>query len=235
MKKEKIIITTLFIIIILMQIAAIIYGTNKREYYHIDEYYSHGLMQYKRAFIYENEGFLDNWHSSEYYEDYLTIDENEKFDFSPIFKNQIEDVHPPLYYLFLRIACSFNIGEFSIWPGTILNIIFFIMSSIVLFLIANEIFKNSYYALLVCFVTGFSLAVIETVMYVRMYQLLVFNILGLIYYHIRKNKVEKLTYKDLIPLFIMVIIRFFNTLLLLHNSCICFYNVYYKIFKTKTI
>lgn len=234
MKKKKIIIVTLFILII-TQIIAIIYATSKREYYHIDEYYSHGLMQYKRAFIYENEDFLDNWHDSEYYKDYLTINENEKLDFSPVYKNQIEDVHPPLYYLFLRIACSFNIGDFSIWPGTILNIIIFILSSILLFLIAKEIFNNSYYALLVCFVTGFSLAVIKTVMYVRMYELLVLNILGLIYYHIRKSRIKELTYKDLIPLYFMVIIRIFNTLLLLYNSCFCFYYVYDKIYKTKTI
>lgn len=133
---------------------------------------------------------MNNWHDKDYYKDYLTIDENEKYDFSRVYSNQIEDVHPPLYYLLLRIACTFNIGEFSIWPGTILNIIIFIIASIFLFLIAKEIFKSPYYALLICFVTGFSLAVIETVMYVRMYELLVLNILMLIYWHIRK-KIKK--------------------------------------------
>lgn len=231
MDKKRIIITWL-IIIIITQIIAITYATSKREYYHIDEYYSHGLMQYKRAFIYENEDFLNNWHDSEYYKDYLTINENEKWDFSSVYNNQIEDVHPPLYYLFLRIACSFNIGEFSIWPGTILNIIFFVIASILLFLVAKEIFNNPYYALLVCLVTGFSLAVIETVMYVRMYELLVLNILALIYYHIRKNKINELTFKDLIPLYVMVIIRIFNTLLLLYNSCYFIYYLYDKIYKT---
>lgn len=208
LKQEKIIVIALFILIIFMQILAIIYATSKREYYHIDEYYSHGLMGYKRAFIYENEDFLDNWHDKEYYKDYLVINESEKNDFSSVYKNQIEDVHPPLYYLLLRIVCNFNIGEFSIWPGTILNIIIFIIASIFLFLIAKEIFKSPYYALLVCFISGFSLAIIETVMYVRMYELLVLNILMLIYWHIRKSEVKQLTYKDLIPLYFMVIVGF---------------------------
>lgn len=232
-KLEKIIIIILLSLIILAQIVAIIYATSKREYYHIDEYYSHGLMQYKRAFIYENEDFINNWHDKDYYKDYLVINENEKFDFSSVYKNQIEDVHPPLYYLLLRIACSFNIGEFSIWPGTILNIIIFIIASIFLFLISKEIFKNPYYALLVCAISGFSLAVIETVMYVRMYELLVLNILMLIYWHIRKSKIEKLTFKDMIPLYFIVIMRFLNTLLLLNNCCNFIYNVYNKIRKTK--
>lgn len=44
-KREKIIVAILFIIILLTQIIAITYATSKREYYHIDEYYSHGLMR----------------------------------------------------------------------------------------------------------------------------------------------------------------------------------------------
>lgn len=235
MKKEKTIIKILFILILLTQIIAIAYGTSQREFYHVDEYYSHGLIQYERAFIFENEDFLNNWHNSDYYMDYLRINENQKFDFSSVYNNQKEDVHPPLYYLLLRIACSFNIGEFSIWPGTILNIIIYIISSIFLFLIAKEIFKNPYYALLICFVTGFSLATIETVMYVRMYEMLVLNILILVYYHIRKAKKDVLTYKDMIPLYFMVIVRFFNTLLLLHNCSYTICYVYDKISKTKTI
>ena len=120
----------------------------------------------------------------------------------------MEDVHPPLYYLLLRIVCNFNIDEFSIFPGTILNIIFFVVASIILFLIAKDIFKSPYYALLVCFISGFSLANIETVMYVRMYELLVLNILMLLYWHIRKSKVKQLTFKDIMLLYIMVITGF---------------------------
>lgn len=208
LKQEKIIVIALFILIIFIQILIVTYATSKREYYHIDEYYSHGLMGYKRAFIYENEDFLDNWHDKEYYRDYLVINEQEKNDFSSVYNNQVEDVHPPLYYLLLRIMCNFNINEFSIWPGTILNIIIFIIASIFLFLIAKEVFKNSYYALLICFISGFSLAIIETVMYVRMYELLVLNILMLIYWHMQKSEIKKFTYKDVIPLYIMVILGF---------------------------
>ncbi len=45
-------------------------------------------------------------------------------------------------------------------------------------------------------------------MYVRMYELLVLNILMLIYWHIRKSEIKQLTYKDLIPLYFMVIVGF---------------------------
>ncbi len=198
----------IILFILLVQIAGIIYATSKREYYHIDEFYSYGLMQYKRAFIYENEDFIGNWHNSDYYKDYLTMNEKEKLDFTRIYFNQAEDVHPPFYYLLLHIANIFNLNEFSIWPGTILNIIIFVISDIFLFLIAKEIFKSDYMALFVCFITGMSIATIETVMYVRMYQLLILEILTLIYWHIRKKDKEKLTYKDLIPLYLNILLGF---------------------------
>lgn len=204
-KYDKIIL----VIILILQIIAIIYATSKREFYHIDEFYSHGLMQYKRAFIFENEDFKNNWHSSDYFKDYLTITDENKWDFSAIYKNQIEDVHPPIWYLFLRIACMFNMNNFSIWPGTILNIIFFIFSSIMLYLIGKNVFGNNCYALLLCLLNGFSIGSIETVMFVRMYQLLILNILILIYWHLKRKDKENLEIKkDLIPLYFMVIIGF---------------------------
>ena len=107
------------------------YENRKRKYYHIDELYSYGLIQYDRAFIFDNEDFYNTWHSSEYFKDYLITSEENKWNWEAIYKNQIEDVHPPVYYLLLRIANTFNIGKFSIWPGTILNIIIFIFSSII--------------------------------------------------------------------------------------------------------
>ncbi len=205
-KKNKVLIV--FILILVLQIIAIVYATSKREYYHIDEYYSHGLIQYKRAFIYENEDFIENWHSKEYYKDYLTISDDEVLDFKPVYLNQAEDVHPPIYYLLLRIVCSFNLNNFSIWPGTILNIFFFMLSSVFLFLISKDIFKNKYIALIVCTISGFSIGVIETVMYVRMYQLLTLNILMLIFWHIRKSKKELLEKKDLLQLYGIILLGF---------------------------
>ncbi len=204
-KYDKIIL----IIILILQIIAIIYATSKRKFYHIDEFYSHGLMQYKRAFIFENEDFKNNWHTSDYFKDYLTITNENKWNFSAIYKNQIEDVHPPIWYLFLRIACMFNMNNFSIWPGTILNIIFFIFSSIMLYLIGKNVFGNNCYALLLCLLNGFSIGSIETVMFVRMYQLFILECLLLVYWHLKKKDKENFEIKkDLIPLYFMIIIGF---------------------------
>lgn len=82
-----------------------------------------GLASYNKTEIQNNNDFYNMWHSKEYYRDYLTVNENEKFMFSQVYENQKNDNHPPLYYLILRIAMGFNINQYSKWIGIILNII----------------------------------------------------------------------------------------------------------------
>ena len=118
-KKEIIMIT---ILLIIQTIIYICVGINK-SYIHIDEAYSFGLTNYERVEIQDNENFYNNWHTKEYYEDYLSIQEDEIGNYKPVYENQKNDVHPPLYYLLLRIAIGFTKGHFTKWPGIILNII----------------------------------------------------------------------------------------------------------------
>ena len=111
---------------------------------HIDEGYSYGLMNYDKVDIMNNEDFYNNWHQNKYYEDYLTISKEEANNFTPVYENQKNDVHPPLFYLLLRCAASFTIDSFSKWTGIGLNLIIFIITSIMIYLIANKIFKNKH-------------------------------------------------------------------------------------------
>ena len=96
----------------------------------MDEAYSYGLMNYNKLSIVDNEDFLNKWHTKEYYLDYLEINKNEIFNLKPIWENQKNDVHPPLYYLLLRFCMRFTNGHVSVWPGIILNIIILIISFI---------------------------------------------------------------------------------------------------------
>lgn len=174
---------------------------------HIDEYYSHGLIQYDNAFIIYDEDFYNQWHDKEYFKKYVTVKSDEVWDLSKAYTNQILDVHPPLYYLLLRIAASFQLDDFSVWPGSILNMILFVFSTIVLYKIGNKIFKNKWYSIILCLMNGFCIGTIETVMFIRMYQLMVLNVLLLLDWHLCK-KDKKLEKKDLIQLGILVITGF---------------------------
>ena len=175
--KEK---TIIVIILIIQTIIFVIAGINK-SYIHMDEAYSLGLTNYNKVEIQQNEDFYNTWHNKEYYEDYLSVNDNEKNNFLPVYENQKNDVHPPLYYLFLRIAMQFNIGSFSKWPGIILNIIIYLFITIFMYLILRKLFaksensqiKSAFLAL----ISSLTLASINNAIYIRMYALSSLNIL----------------------------------------------------------
>lgn len=77
----------ILVVIIILQVLTIIYAANKRVRLHIDEYLSLGFISSEDMYIYSREDFFNNWHNKEYFKSYLTIDENEKNDFSPVYEN----------------------------------------------------------------------------------------------------------------------------------------------------
>ncbi len=203
MKKKVVII---LILITLIQILTRIYFGFQKEYFHMDEMYSYGLMNYDKLNIADNSDFLNTWHNKEYYKDYLEVNKDELYDFRPVYENQKNDVHPPLYYLLLRIASSFNVDNFSKWTGLILNILIFAISNIFIYLIAKIIFKNPIYALLTCLINGFTLIALNSSLYIRMYELCNLNILIITYLHLKIYNKEKLkiSYIVLITIFLIL-------------------------------
>ena len=203
--QKKVLIGLLILTILLQVLIRIQYGFDKA-YLHIDEGYSYGLMNYDKIDIMDNEDFYNNWHTNEYYKDYLSISSEEAMDFTPVYENQKNDVHPPFYYLLLRIASSFTIDSFSKWTGIILNIFIFVATSILIYFIANRIFHNKVYAVFVVLVNGFTLASIDTTIFIRMYALNALNLLIISYLHMKNFNKKELAIKDLIIMSVFIII-----------------------------
>lgn len=204
MKKRNVAIIVFIVILFFQLILKIYVGTQKEDFF-IDEIYSYGLMNYEKAFLFEKEDFLNNWHNKEYFNNYLEVNKNEIFNLLPVYKNQVEDVHPPLYYLLLRIAATFTINNFTKWTGLILNLIIFILASIVLYKMGNALFKNKTYSILLVMLYGFSKFSLINTLYIRMYSLLELFILLSTYWHIRRYNNEKLKKEDLIKLALLLI------------------------------
>jgi len=163
------------LIIIIQTVVYAVAGANKA-YYHMDEMYSYGLANFDQVQIYEKEDFYNQWHDAEYYKDYLVVNEDERWDLAPVYNNQRDDVHPPLYYLLLRIGMEMSPGEFSKWAGIVINIIAFAVNTVFLYLIALRLVRKEsgreIKAFAVTLVAALSLAAISTVMYIRMYAML---------------------------------------------------------------
>lgn len=193
---RKSIILILIGIIIIQTICYIIVGT-KKSYIHIDEGYSYGLINYNKIDITNNEDFYNTWHDKEYYNDYLSINDYEKNNWIPVYENQKNDVHPPFYYLLLRCMAMFNINEFSMWEGIILNIIIHIGITILMYLISSKLFNNKIYGLLIALVGGLTVSALETVILARMYALTALNILIITYLHMINIDKETISTKSL--------------------------------------
>lgn len=191
-RKKEILVIAIFLII--QTIIYVFVGLNK-SYIHIDEAYSFGLTNYERVEIQDNEDFFDNWHTKEYYEDYLSLQEDEIGNYSPVYENQKNDVHPPLYYLLLRFAMSFTKGHFSKWAGIVLNIIIYAFITVFMYLILEKLLKDEKNSkeksIILAFISSIILASISNVIYIRMYTLSTLNILITTFLHIKLLESKK--------------------------------------------
>ena len=191
------------IFIIIQTIIFIICGANK-SYIHMDEAYSLGLASYHTVGIQDNEDFYDTWHNKEYYEDYLAVNDDEVGQYSQVYENQKNDVHPPLYYLILRFAMGFSLNHFSMWPGIIINIIIYAFITIFSYLIIKRLIKNQEHvkekAIIVAFMASVVMASLTNVIYIRMYALSALNILITTFLHMKLLESENINYKLLVAI-----------------------------------
>lgn len=178
----------LALIILIQTVVFILVGTEK-QYFHMDEAYSFGLSSYDKVEIHDNEDFYNTWHDGAYYADYLEVNDNERFNFTPVYENQKNDVHPPFYYFLLRIFMEFSPNRITKWGGIILNIIIYALITVFTFLITKRLWAGKYHAdaiaLAVALTSSVTLAALTSVVYIRMYALSTLNIAIITYLHLR--------------------------------------------------
>lgn len=196
--KDKKEVAIIIAIVIIQTIAFIIAGANK-SYIHMDETYSLGLANYDKVEIQDNNDFYNQWHSKEYYEDYLAVQNKDIGKYSQVYENQKNDVHPPLYYLLLRFVMEFHIGSYSKWAGITLNIIIYAFVTIFVYLIIKKLLegeeKYKEKSAILALVSSLTLASINNVIYIRMYALATLNIVITTYLHLKLLDTKGINYK----------------------------------------
>lgn len=156
------------------------------------------MANYAQIEIQDNADFYNQWHDGEYYEEYLRVDKEERGNLTPVYENQKNDVHPPLFYLLLRLGMEIIPGHFSKWVGLTLNIVIFAINTVFLYLIIEKLMRGSQasFAKTVALtsVLAVSVAAVDTVMYIRMYCLLTLFVTLTVYLHIRLLEKTKVDY-----------------------------------------
>jgi len=190
------------ILLILTQTIFILYLGHLKRSMFCDEFLSYGLSNSEDYYFLQ---YNSGWVKKDYFLNYLEVRTGTPFSLKAPYNNQINDVHPPLYYMLLHIACSIFRNSYSKWIGIGLNFIFLLLADVCIYEICLEYSRNWKISLLAVAVWSLSAAGLNTVLLIRMYMLQTLEILLLILIHIKiARKNFQLDIKDRILLFLNV-------------------------------
>lgn len=178
-RRVKSVVYISLIFIMMIQMGIMVYFGNQKTDFHEDEYYTFGLANDQGT------GFLQipdrTWQGPELFANYLTANAEHRFDYPNVWKNQANDVHPPLYYVFIHTICSLTPGVMSKWIGISFNLLMFILCMGALFMVAKKLSKNDIVPWITCVMFGFSIGAVSAVIFIRMYMLFMFWVLCAMY------------------------------------------------------
>lgn len=128
------------------------------------------------------------WIDRDTYRSYMRSDYGGAFNVLSAYFNSRSDNHPPLFYIALNLMCSIFPGEVSPWQGGLLNmtvmlLVLWLVGRIGDFVLRKESTKL---AAMICF--GFSIGIVASTLWIRMYALLTLWLTWLIFIHMKKWK-----------------------------------------------
>lgn len=204
----------LFAIIVATQciVTAIMFANNKQDY-HSDEYWNYGFANSSDGMhIYKNKEatelrYLNEWTDASVFRDYLTVSEDEIFDYVSPYRNSTKDLNPFLGYYFLHFICSFFPGVYSPWFAFVLNIICFVITQIFLYKLIKSSTDNNVVAMIAVAFLGFSSGMRDVTVFLRIYAPAVMFTTMVAYYMqvIFKNRDEKVSKSTYIKLFLSAV------------------------------
>ena len=137
--------------------------------YHVDEMHTMGLsnsqqnLDIKDGVIYSGE---------QLWQEFTMVDENNRFDYEKVFENQINDVHPPLYYILIHTVFSLFPNTYSLYYLLIVNIVLGIIVFWQMVWMFKYFTKKEWISVLFSLFFIFTMGFVNSVVFFRMYVLL---------------------------------------------------------------
>lgn len=125
------------------------------------------------------------WMSGKDYLHYIGVSPENTFNYASVYYNQRGDVHPPFFYMVLHTVCSIFQGSFSKWYGLAVNILFMMLTLVVLYRMCGRYLGGKVLALCVAAVYGFSTGFVATAIFIRMYAIMTFMVVTSCYLHLQ--------------------------------------------------
>lgn len=160
----------LFLLVWCVQMLTAVYFCCQKQGFHEDEFYTYYSTARTNGLFVEDGAWMER---EDYYNEFVVL-EGQEFQYGLVRLVQSWDVHPPVYYWIFHTVCSFFPGRFSKWFGLGINLAAFGLSLFLLRILALKVTgRNEKLSLLVCLFYGFTQAVMSSVVFIRMYALLV--------------------------------------------------------------
>lgn len=197
-KEKRWFVTGCLILICLIQLAVLGYFGKQKTFLMCDE-----LFTYTSSNNAEIQAFdmpLNEWLDKDWYLSQGAVTEGHTFDYSIPYRNQEADVHPPLYYMMIHTLSSFVSGEISFDIGVGLNIAFMLGCTLLLYLLAKEIFKSKGISLAVAGLFGLTYGACNMILFIRMYTVVACLILAHTYVYLRFMEEKAVTWKTYVLL-----------------------------------
>lgn len=136
------------------------------------------------ANVYESPVWIDR----DTFRDYVRCDSGDDFNLLSVYFNAKDDTHPPLFYMALHLICSIWKGEMTPWQGCILNLAAMAAVLWLIGRIGDLVLQKESSRLTAMVWFGFSMGIVATTLWIRMYALLTLWLIWLLYLHIKTWK-----------------------------------------------
>ena len=176
----------LLLVLLMVSAVCFLYSSRKAGMF-IDEIYTYGLSNSSFHPFLSTSG--DRYGTVEHRVftrqellDYVSINGDEGFDFASVYYNQVNDVHPPLYYWLFNIASTLARGSFSKWIGLTLDWLIYLGAAAMLYALVRKLGGGRYNAAITTALYGLSSIGLSTMIMIRMYVLLTLLTVVLMYF-----------------------------------------------------
>lgn len=119
----------------------------------------------------------------------FTVSKSQRFDYTNVWINQANDVHPPLYHVILHTICSVFPETFSIWYAGIINIVFSLLTFFVIQKLFTLLSTDQLTTNILLFAYIFSSGILFPTIFLRMYVMAMFWVTLLAY--LLTNEIDK--------------------------------------------